>query len=273
MYSGTTLTPISGRILGAHQKIDRLAYAGLTKLLGNTHSFPTSHQILHFEGAKGPDAIKRKSPAHDEPWHYIQPFDPDDQQLLMLIACHYKTLVAALSDDDMIRAGFEAAWLAHALVDGLTPAHQFPYEERLSELRGGAGKSSRTTIKTKLVMPGETTGEQLRNNWRMWGPGGLLTTHGLFEFGIAGIIAPLHYKPFVPTPKLLAKAKKSGAAAFFAEQARTVAGLQIYEQYQRRGWTPYVAKLVRTRLLPLIVETVTTVWYVAAVEAQRGRAT
>ena len=36
--------------------------------------------------------------------------------------------------NDKTRAAFEAAWLAHALTDGLTPAHHYPYQEAVSEL-------------------------------------------------------------------------------------------------------------------------------------------
>ncbi len=36
---------------------------------------------------------------------------------------------------NIVRASFEAAWLAHALVDGLTPAHHYPYEEKLLEVQ------------------------------------------------------------------------------------------------------------------------------------------
>src|SRR5258708_2729166 len=128
MYSGSTLTAFSGRLLGAHQRIDRLAHKHLRSLLPRAH-FPSVQSILHFEGRNGPDAIKRKSPARDEPWHYLRPFDPDGTQLIDLIEYHYGKLVAALKAQDDIRASFEAAWLSHAVVDGLTPAHHYPYEE------------------------------------------------------------------------------------------------------------------------------------------------
>src|SRR5688572_32264698 len=136
MYSGTTLRPLTGRMIGAHQKVDRLARANLRQLLPDDSKFPSTKLILHFEGINGPDAIKRKSPAKDEPWHYYDPFDVKDEQLLDLIKEHYNHLVSQLKAGNEERVAFEAAWLAHALVDGLTPAHHFPYEEKLSELMG-----------------------------------------------------------------------------------------------------------------------------------------
>ena len=113
MYSGSTMTVFSARLIGAHQKIDRLARRNLERLAPHS-PFPDTHSILHFEGRHGPDAIKRKSPAKDEPWHYLKPFDRDDTQLIDLIERHYKQLVSALKAKDQVRASFEAAWLADA---------------------------------------------------------------------------------------------------------------------------------------------------------------
>ena len=136
MYSGTTFTNFSGSVLGGHQKIDRVARKYLRKITEDTDGFPKIRSIIHFEGKNGPDGIKRKSPAKDEPWHFYDPFDEDDSQLLELIDGHYKILVKELKKGTPEKAAFDAAWIAHALVDGLTPAHHYPYEETLEELRG-----------------------------------------------------------------------------------------------------------------------------------------
>ena len=88
MYSGTTLTRFSGRVIGAHQKIDKVARKQLAFLVKNKDVFPAVSEILVFEGKNGPDAIKRKSPAKDEPWHYYSPFDEDDSKLIELINEH-----------------------------------------------------------------------------------------------------------------------------------------------------------------------------------------
>ncbi|MGZ6005753.1 MAG: hypothetical protein ACXWLH_06465, partial [Candidatus Saccharimonadales bacterium] len=181
MYSGTTLTKLSGRVMGAHQKIDRIARRHLTIMTGTAIPFPSIKNILHFEGKNGPDGIKRKSPARDEPWHFYSPFNDKDSGLPELIQQHYKLLVKHLKDKNNERASFEAAWLAHALVDGLTPAHHHPYEEELSDIRGTNVK--RKTVKEKIVMPGDNRREQVKNNWKMWGPKGLISTHGMFEIG------------------------------------------------------------------------------------------
>ena len=267
MYSGTTLTKYSGRVLGAHQKIDRVARRHLARLLPDNALFPNSKHILHFEGKNGPDAIKRKSPAKDEPWHYYSPFNDDDSQLIELIADHYKLLVKELKAGNTERIAFEAAWLAHALVDGLTPAHHYPYEEKLIELRGGQGIETRTTIKEKLVMHGETRREKMKNNWKMWGPKGVFTTHGLFEMGIATLIMPLGFGEAIPKARDVARMRKIGPTEWFKRTAREIAIMDMYERYHRKGWTPKLAYDIRHKLGPLLVQTVCLTWYAAVADA------
>lgn len=267
MYSGSTLTKMSGRVLGGHQKIDRVARRNLTRLVGSQDGFPDSRLILHFEGKNGPDGIKRKSPSQDEEWHFYSPFNDDDSELLTLIHDHYGLLVKELKDGNEERAAFEAAWLAHALVDGLTPAHHYPYEEKLTELRGGAGNETRTNLKDKLIIPGATAGERVKNNWKMWGPKGLFTTHGLFEVGFSTIIAPLSFAGSMPTDEEVKRFLDIGILEWFKRAAREVAALNMYERYYRRGWTTKLALDARQKLAPAMIETVTLSWYAALVDA------
>jgi hypothetical protein len=268
MYSGSTLTTYSGRLLGAHQKIDRIARKHIERLVPKS-DFPSIRQILHFEGGNGPDAIKRKSPANDEPWHFIQPFDESDTVLIGLICEHYNELVVALRDKNTIKAAFEAAWLAHAVVDGLTPAHHYPYEEKLVELRGD-GLESRDSLRNKLVLPGETRRHQIKNNWKMWGPKGLFTTHGAFECGVATIILPLKFKQAVPTEADLKSVRNLGVADWFRITAQEIASLELYDAFYAHGWTRKLARRVRLELAPRIVHAVTLVWHAAAEEAKHA---
>jgi len=270
MYSGTTLTRFSGRVLGAHQKIDRVARRRLDLLIPSTVEFPTIRNILHFEGKNGPDAIKRKSPSVDEPWHFLNPFDDEDTQLLDNIENHFKRLVTELRHKNTERASFEAAWLAHAIVDGLTPAHHFPYEEKLAELRGGLGRETRVTLKKKWIIPGETTSIRIRNNWKAWGTKGLFLTHGLFEIGVATIIKPLTFSDVVPTKEEKQQFQKIGIRESFRNAAREIAVLNMYENYYSKGWTPKLAYEVRHKLGPTIIKVVTLAWYSASVESQHS---
>lgn len=271
MYSGTTLTKVSGRILGAHQKIDRVARRHLDRL-APACKFPPLQAILHFEGGKGPDAIKRKSPAKDEPWHYFQPFDENDSQLLQLIDDHYRKLVGCLIAGDEVRGAFEAAWLAHAVVDGLTPAHHYPYEEKLVELRSGKGKETRTSLKEKIVMPGENRSHQVKNNWKMWGPKGLFTTHSAFEWGVATLMVPLTLRRAVPATEDIERFLQQGPGAWYRQTAQDVAKLGLYDTFYTSGWTASLARQVRRQLAPELVRAVTLIWYGAAKEAGVTRA-
>jgi hypothetical protein len=268
MYSGTTLTNKSGNVLGAHQKIDRVARNNLSRLLGDDSLFPKSKKILLFEGKNGPDGIKRKSPSVNEPWHFFNPFDDTDTTLVDLIQTHYDLLVKELATGNEPRVAFEAAWLAHAIVDGLTPAHHYPYEEKLSELRGGEGNETRSSIKHKVLLPGNTRREQVKNNWKMWGPKGLISTHGMFELGVAAIIAPLSFSDSIPKHEEIDQFMDLGMSEWFKRTAREIAVLDMYTRYYKRGWTTKLSYDVRHRLIPDIIKTVTLSWYCAMLDAK-----
>ena len=272
MYSGTTLRRASGRIIGAHQKLDRVARRALDTVAPD-NSFPVIRDILHFEGKNGPDGIKSKSPARDEPWHYYDPTDPNDIRLIGMIERHSKNLTAALRAKQKERAAFEAAWLAHALVDGLTPAHHFPLEEKLEELRGGAGIETRTTIKDKLVMRGEgdTRLEMLAKNWEMWGAKGVMTTHGTYEWGVATTIAPLRLRAGYPTAEECQDIMHGGIVALFKRAALAIYEYRMYERFSTKGWTRRLARETREFLAPLLVKVVTLAWYEALMHAQREK--
>lgn len=271
MYSGTTLRQLRNldSWFGAHQRIDRLARYHAGELLGNRADiFPVISHILRFEGADGPDAIKRKTPAQDEPWHYYDPYDKSDTQLLDIIRTHCDNLTVALADGNDTKASFEAAWLAHALVDGLTPAHHYPYEKELKRLRGGEGIETRTSPKEKIVMPGDSIRKKMRNNWAMWGDKGLLATHIAFEIGVALVILPLRRKSVAVSQQRARRiAAQKDPAAIFEKQAKRVARLKLYEQFYQSAWTPKLARRVRKELIPIIVETVVIIWYMAATAA------
>lgn len=264
MYSGTTLRNKSGRIIGAHQRIDKLARRELTPLLARKQFFPSDRQILHFEGLNGPDGIKRKSPGQDEPWHYLDPTDGEDSNLREMINDHIFNLTTALVQDNKERAAFESAWLAHAIVDGLTPAHHYPLEEKLEELRGGEGLETRTTARKKIVLPGQTRRHMLRNNWEFWGAKGVMTTHVSFELGIATTISTGRMQDLSPSGNDLVRVKNEGFIPLFDEALHRIVGLQLYEEFSRAGWTRRLARDTKAKLVPEIIRTVVLAWYYAA---------
>ena len=271
MYSGSTIRNKSGRLMGVHQRIDRLARRELAPLLQKRQYFPASHDILHFEGLNGPDGIKRKSPAKDEPWHYVDPTDPNDNALRGMILDHIHNLSAALVDGNQHRASFEAAWLAHAITDGLTPAHHYPLEEKLEELRGGEGLETRTTRRKKILMPGKTRRHQIKNNWEFWGAKGVMTTHFAFEMGIATTLASGRLLLTEPSGNDLVRVRTEGFIPLFDEALQRIASLKFYEEFYRMGWTRRLARETKANLIPEIVRTVTLAWYIAAEKARVAR--
>lgn len=266
MYSGTTLHNKSGNLIGAHQKFDRVART-YTEALRPKSSLPSSKLILHFEGNNGPDGIKRKSPAVDEPWHYWDPTDSDDTQLLKIIGKHYKGLVAALKQEEHEKAAFEAAWLAHAIVDGLTPAHHYPYEKKLIELRG-EGIETRTSFKEKVVIKGETKRQTLSKNWKLWGAKGLIISHAYFEFGVTSTSKPMKFKKYMLSEADVKHIKNITFEKFLKDQALEIYELNMYERFLSRGWTLKLAKQVRTELAPRIIRTIAAAWILAVDEAE-----
>lgn len=269
MYAGTTLRNSSGRIIGAHQKLDRVSRRALASLVPDIQ-FPAIKEILHFEGKNGPDGIKSKSPARDEPWHYYNPADPSDVQLIQIIQQHSQNLTNALKRHETEKASFEAAWLAHALVDGLTPAHHYPLAEHLEELRG-EGLETRTTIKDKLIVrrPGDTLTDMLVKNWEFWGAKGVMTTHGTFEWGVATLIAPIRLKTGYPIKAECEKVLQVGIADIFKQAAQEIYALNMYDRFANKGWTNKLAREVREVLAPLLVRIVTLAWYEAWYRAQK----
>ncbi len=270
MYSFGPLPKVgkSGRIIGAHQKIDRVARRHFEEHVKKRLPFPSIKTILKFEGINGPDGVKLKSPGVDEPWHFINPNDSTDTRLLEYIRAHIKNLTTALVKKDTIKAGFEAAWLAHAVVDGLTPVHQIPESETLALLREES--AAKQTLRSKLIVPGEGSKKQfLRKNWQHWGAGGVMTTHTVFEAGVATTIKALKFENAQPSPNDLVRVKQEGFEAIYMELVHEVAALDMNAKYKKRGWTRRMASLTRHELVPKIIKAVILAWYVAYTEALR----
>jgi len=268
MYSGTTFRIKSGRVVGAHQKFDRSARKILTGLLPHNTFFPTILEILHFEGKHGPDGIKSKSPSVDEPWHYIDPKKPDDMELRTHIKDHYQNLIDALAAKDEVRSAYEAAWLAHALTDGLTPAHHYPLSDKIQEL-WGKPKEDRTTIFAKNVITNGTVKERVSKNWQYWGSRGVFVSHIMFEWGVASHIASMKLSVFEPTKIQLKNIEDTGIDNMFMTQLQRIYDLNMYEEYYKRGWTRKLASQTKKTLAPVITETITLAWYGAVQAASK----
>lgn len=266
MYAGTTMNRKSGDFIGVHQKIDRIARRNLRVLPGVGPGFPSIREILHFEGNNGPDGIKRKSPSQDEPWHYIDPTDPHDRELIEMILDHHHNLVEALKSGNRQRSAFEAAWIAHAITDGLTPAHHYPLSDKIEEL-WGKPKEERLTIREKNVIKGVNRRDTISKNWEYWGAKGVFLTHGLFELGIATSIKTTRFPHSEPSSAWLKDADEKGLERVFLDMVQEIFALGMYEEFWKQGWSTKLARQTRQQLIPSICAVVSYAWYSAYREA------
>jgi len=266
MYAGTTYGKRSGQLIGVHQRIDRVARRHIAPLLGNKIIFPTAGEILHFEGNNGPDGIKRKSPSIDEPWHFIDPENIDDRSVLDMIGDHQVNLAVALKAKNQERAAFEAAWMAHAIVDGLTPAHHFPLADKIEELFG-MPHHERSSVKEKNIIKGTNRRDTLSKNWQYWGKHGIFMNHFMFEFGVATAILGKNFGKIVISENDIAELKLLGYEKLFLNIMEQVIELNTYEKYSKKGWSRQLARTVRLELVPLIVKAVVLGWYESVLKA------
>lgn len=248
----------SGRLVGTHQKIDRTARRLFTRLAPKKTFFPSEKEILHFEGNRGPDGLKRKSPNVDEPMHFILP-EADDGQLITMLLDHQYNLRQALKNKNSVRAAFEAAWMAHAIADGLTPAHHVPYTEMVEQLMTEKEFFKFFGEPIKGVMRGRNLLETARSNWLYLGAGGYMTKHIAFEFGIATTAAAMSYRKL--TPKITKKSLKGlDFQTEFYKSLERIHQLKMYQRFCDQGWTSSLALESRNILLPEAVRAITLGW-------------
>lgn len=283
MFSTTTLvksSKFSGKIVGTHQRLDQAARKSLTREILQGRFFPSSKEIIHFEGTRGPDGLKRKSPGVDEPSHMLVS-DPerlekpsaesgheslDTRSVIELINDHHWNLVRALKKNDPVRAAFEAAWMAHMVTDGLTPAHHFPLSSVKEELMTDKEMMRIFGQPIKGVIHGRNMLETMRNNWLYWGAGGHMSKHIAYEYGVLMITAALPRKVLETEldPTVLVGREFEEV---FRESLEKVQNMEIYDRFLRDGWTTELAVETKEVLLPEIVKIVALGWYSAAAEA------
>lgn len=264
MYAGTTVGKNSGNIIGVHQRIDRIARRNIQSLVAEQPLFPSIKQILHFEGNNGPDGVKRKSPSIDEPWHFIDPNKDDDRSVLEMIADHQYNLAVALKAHNTERAAFECAWMAHAITDGLTPAHHFPLADKIEELFG-MPHHLRSSVKEKNIITGTNRRDTFAKNWQYWGKGGIFMNHFMFEFGVATAIIGDSYERVSVSKNDITELKLLGYEAVFKKILQQVVALGTYDTYTEHGWNRSLARTIKHSLLPLIVKAVMLGWYQSVV--------
>lgn len=274
MYAGFITPKRVFKSAGIHQRLDTAAYKMITDYLPKG-TFPDLKSILNFEGYNGPDGLNTKiglSPKglHPQNEHEHNPshlYDPvtDTGEVPHHIAGHYAGLVSCIERGDLVRGAFEAAWLAHYIGDGLTPAHHFPLESKIAEAaahaahRTGEGNIGRATA-------------FMRRNWQIWGAKGHMSTHQNFELGIAVALLIFPIRAQLDAAEL-ARARQLGPVEYFKSEAREVAALELYERFYREGWNNDIASIVKKVLAPKTARTIGIIWLLAILEAGQHLAT
>ncbi len=270
MYAGFITTKRVVKRAGIHQRFDMAAFRMIEPYIPDTpDSFPGIKDILYFEGYRGPDGLNTKiglKPKGIKPKDESNPnheYDPvtDTGEIPGRIASHYAALVQKLQENDTIRAGFEAAWLAHFIGDGLTPAHHWPLEEKIAaaaEKASGDVKNGDVSKFTAFI----------QKNWAIWGAKGHMTTHMNFELGIAFALLLFPIRPEFD-PAELTRASNLGPVEYFKSEARAVAALNLYDRFYQHGWTADIATTVKNRLAPQAARTIGTIWLLALLESGR----
>lgn len=268
MYAGFITPKRVVKKAGIHQRLDVAAYKMIAHYIPSD-AFPDINAILDFEGYNGPDGLNSKiglkpkgsdPDAKDthNPSHLYDPIN-DTGEVPGHIQTHYDGLVRCLVAGDQVRAAFEAAWLAHYVGDGLTPAHHFPLEAKISEAAAKAGKDLTEGRFSQFS-------GQIKKQWDIWGAKGHMSTHQNFELGIAFalLIFPIRAQF---TDQELARARNLGPVEYFKNEAREVAALNLYERFYKTGWNNDIASTVKKTLAPQTARTIGIIWLLALLEA------
>lgn len=243
MNSGFLTHLTKGRLLnsvGTHQKFDRAAYSLLQKKL-EPNKFPSKAQIINFEGSGGPDGLKFKGNyTTDHMWDPVNKIG----QLPTWIEIHYQNLVKALKEDDIVKASFEAGFMAHYLTDSLTPAHHLSHKFILEEYEG----------------------KKYRKRWKIYGHKGILSSHVAFETGISSAIffTPIKVSFDDKLHKLI---RKDGIKKVVMQESLAISKHNIYEQFLQKGWSAKLAKTIKATVVKRIPQLISAAWLSAYEEA------
>ena len=265
MYSRTI--PLSKRTekVATHQRLIRASRRTITPYLPTNITFPSAKQIIHFEGKNGPDGLASKHSVDDEPHDFYNPNDPSDYALLTEIKNHVYNLHIAIKKKNHTRANFEAAWLSHIVIDGLTPAHHQPFKEQLKEIDPRDAHEINSRLK-RIFYSSDSTIESLTNNWKRLGPRGIGTNHMMFEAGIEFIVMPMSPRQLAKvtiTTDELKKVKSGHFLQIYIATAKKIDSLHMFERYEKSSWTTDLAADVREQLIPEVIRMVVLSWLAA----------
>jgi len=263
MFSRTLLSDKKSEKIATHQRLIRIARHQTIPLLPANVDFPTAKQMIRFEGANGPDGLPGKHSITDEPHQFIDPAK-NDKKLFQHIKNHLYNAHQAYKRKNQTRFAFELAWLSHMVIDGLTPAHQQPFKDKLKELDPRTAEEVNSLLK-RIFMPGASFRDIFEKNWQRLGPRGLGTNHILFEAGIDFIVMPIRPRSY-PNSITVDDIKKVKAGRFldlYWKSIQEISKLRMFERYEESSWTTELATEVREKLIPVAVRMVVLSWLAA----------
>jgi hypothetical protein len=247
--------------IATHQRLDRAARRQIVGHLPRDLSFPTAREIIHFEGMNGPDGLaSKKGKLEDEPYQFIQP-DFVDDRLLVHVKHHLHNLHEAAKNNDRVRMSFEAAWMAHMVVDGLSPPHHEPFKQQLQDLDTRETDELVNRL-SRIVTPSTNIKQFVVLNWKRLGPRGIGTNHIMFEMGVEFLTMPDSPKHMaVPLDKDDVKRAKAGEyIEMLRESIKYIDSYKMFKRYEKSGWTEDLARDVRDVMVPEMVKMVTLGW-------------
>jgi hypothetical protein len=260
MFSRTILADKRTEKISTHQRLLRAARRQTISLLPPRAYFPSAKQLVHFEGKNGPDGLPSKHAVQDYPHEFIDP-NVDDRALVNDVMDHLHQLKVSYHKHDEVRTAFELAWVEHLVVDGLTPAHHQPFQDQIKTIDPRTIDETNSILK-RIFTPGDGTIDTLKRNYKRLGPGGIGSSHILFEAGIELIVMPLPAKRLMsaPSKSAIQSARRGHFPELYLEGVHRVNDLHIFERYLAKGWTPDLADDTRRVLLPECVKMITLAW-------------
>lgn len=265
MYSRTIPLSTKTEKIATHQRLIRAARRAITPHVKSGIIFPPAKQIIHFEGKNGPDGLASKHSIDDQPHDFINPNDPKDRALIAEVKDHIHNLHAALKKNNPVRANFEAAWLSHIVIDGLTPAHHQPFKEQLKQIDPRDAHEIDSRLK-RIFYSGDSTLDSFINNWKRLGPRGIGTNHMMFEAGIELLVMPMSPRHLAKVQISSSDIKKIKAGKFtdiYLSTIKKIDARHMFERYEQSSWTTDLAADVREILIPATVRMVALAWLAA----------
>ena len=98
-----------------------------------------------------------------------------------------------------------------------------------------------------------------------------MTSHTLFEAGVASSISSLQYDPSLFSNEEIYELMKRDFSEVIMDAIKEVAALDMYTTFNKGGWSLSLARKTRQVLMPIIVRTVTYAWYHALTVAEQSK--